>query len=923
MKRFELAAGLSGIGRVLLLALIAGGALAPFGRCAESASRCPQPIRSSVPGNWIEAGAEIRFFENQPVPDDVAGIDAAVCDSAGREVVRQEIPAGEFRKNGWRWQPATPGFYTVRFEIRTLTGTRGAIGEEVPYDVRDTAGKLTGQTKIWLDTHTVAVLPCATRKPQDIPTLFGLSGSTTAAHLQLASLVGFHFIRGDLRWNRIEPESGRYDFSVYDGFLAKIHEYGFSYVAILAVTPQWLASNPSDKIGFVVPIFWGSPPRDMSKWGDFVRAVVKRYPAVKRWEIWNEPNLPGQSCSWHGTPEEYLTMLRLGYQAVKAEQPEGDVWFGGIGMRYLPFYTQIMQLGGQSYFDVLPLHGQWAAPQPFAAVNKRLGAASKRWINGENHAILISAGENPLPSEEAAARNLLLEYINCVRLGGEGVAVHTILSSGSREKLAFSRSHGNTWNHITGFFSDDTYPQPRLPALVHRNFSDLFTGKIRYLDGYSFAGGQQSAVLMESDSGKVLLVWQAGTEPVSADPQLTRAVGAESTIADWEARKLTAPAWSLRPEQMYFIRNPDMAVVSDWKNKEQVVHPVRQNIELDHSVHGSLTPAPLLTPEVALRNPAAVSWLPLVNYVPAQGTNPAGISARFAASFTRGGMELAVEVTDRTHVQPSQDKALWEGDSVQIALDSGGSGLPAERLEFTAALGPQGPVLWKQHLPPIMGDMPTHLSYEDSAVKYGAVRVEPMAGGLRYLLRIDREDLYPFVYQERKPVRFSILVNNNDGAGRLGWLEWTPGIARDKEPSQYGDLTQPAGGVKIGQKDMRIGWTGTTLRIDGETARAEGSGGTCAIASAPVKLVPGGHYELNLQARGTIAVQAMLVGNPDEPARKLRLDILPKTVLNAQDWSDLHASFIAPEDLDSASLAIFGWNQAGWYEIRQTALRGN
>ena len=33
--------------------------------------------------------------------------------------------------------------------------------------------------------------------------------------------------------------------------------------------------------------------------------------------------------------------------------------------------------------------------------------------------------------------------------------------------------------------------------------------------------------------------------------------------------------------------------------------------------------------------------------------------------------------------------------------------------------------------------------------------------------------------------RFSILVNNNNGNGRLGWLEWGGGIGADKKPELY------------------------------------------------------------------------------------------------------------------------------------------
>ncbi len=33
--------------------------------------------------------------------------------------------------------------------------------------------------------------------------------------------------------------------------------------------------------------------------------------------------------------------------------------------------------------------------------------------------------------------------------------------------------------------------------------------------------------------------------------------------------------------------------------------------------------------------------------------------------------------------------------------------------------------------------------------------------------------------------RMNILVNDNDGEGRRGWLEWAPGMGFTKDPSRF------------------------------------------------------------------------------------------------------------------------------------------
>ena len=37
-------------------------------------------------------------------------------------------------------------------------------------------------------------------------------------------------------------------------------------------------------------------------------------------------------------------------------------------------------------------------------------------------------------------------------------------------------------------------------------------------------------------------------------------------------------------------------------------------------------------------------------------------------------------------------------------------------------------------------------------------------------------------------VGFSLLVNDNDGTGRRGWIEYNSGIGLAKDPSMFGDL---------------------------------------------------------------------------------------------------------------------------------------
>ena len=41
---------------------------------------------------------------------------------------------------------------------------------------------------------------------------------------------------------------------------------------------------------------------------------------------------------------------------------------------------------------------------------------------------------------------------------------------------------------------------------------------------------------------------------------------------------------------------------------------------------------------------------------------------------------------------------------------------------------------------------------------------------------------------KHESIGFSLLVNDNDGQGRRGWMEWSSGIGNNKDPLLYGSI---------------------------------------------------------------------------------------------------------------------------------------
>jgi hypothetical protein len=92
--------------------------------------------------------------------------------------------------------------------------------------------------------------------------------------------MGVKLVRYTLDWSRIEARKGTSGWGQSDAILRGLHERGMVPVVTIWGTPRWANGGRSAN--------WA--PR--SKWwfAGFARRAADRYPFVKHWLIWNEPN---------------------------------------------------------------------------------------------------------------------------------------------------------------------------------------------------------------------------------------------------------------------------------------------------------------------------------------------------------------------------------------------------------------------------------------------------------------------------------------------------------------------------------------------------------------------------------------------------------------------------------------------------------
>jgi hypothetical protein len=143
--------------------------------------------------------------------------------------------------------------------------------------------------------------------------------------------LGVPLVRFTLHWNEIaqrrpkhptSPRDRAYDWRGPDRVLRGLRRYGLTPVLTLVGTPAWANGGRS-------PSFAPPRPRDFRR---FASAAASRYPWVRYWLIWNEPN----KRLWlrPTRPAIYVRhLLNPAYESIHAVLPYARVGGGATGPR--------------------------------------------------------------------------------------------------------------------------------------------------------------------------------------------------------------------------------------------------------------------------------------------------------------------------------------------------------------------------------------------------------------------------------------------------------------------------------------------------------------------------------------------------------------------------------------------------------------
>lgn len=368
------------------------------------------------------------------------------------------------------------------------------------------------------------------------------------ARLRVTAEVGCGLYRTDLPWAETEPHPGVFDPGPLDRRVEAARGLGLEVVAILCYGTPW-ANDSADPL---------APPRDPADFGAYAGRVAAHLRGrVRRYEIWNEPNVG--PLFWHGTlggdPAGYARLLAAASRAVREADPAAEIAIGGtmypdVGRGLvLPGTVRFLESLGRAdpgigaAADAVAFHPyrypftrpEWEAPgfqdsletalRRTRAASEALGVRGAPWITEIGwHTAWFFPGVTPADQARYLVRSAAIALAS-------GVAMYCwyTATDGPDSRRWQEDAFGLVaWDPDP---ADETPPEPKPAFHAYRTFLAL-CGDATEVRAVEAPRGVE-AVSFEAPGGTVCLVW-APERPRSVGLPVPE--GARVTVIDYLGR---------------------------------------------------------------------------------------------------------------------------------------------------------------------------------------------------------------------------------------------------------------------------------------------------------------------------------------------------------------------------------------------------
>lgn len=190
-------------------------------------------------------------------------------------------------------------------------------------------------------------------------------------------------------------------------------------------------------------------------------------------------------------------------------------------------------------------------------------------------------------------------------------------------------------------------------------------------------------------------------------------------------------------------------------------------------------------------------------------------------NYDSSHLYLTARIKDDTLSATSSGADIWKNDAIQFAIAYGLPGESPYWYEYGISQTPVGPQIYRWITPP---------GVSKGAMTNGSLAVtrDEEQDYTIYELALPWSEVAPIKAKKNEVMSFSILVNDNDGLGRKGWIEWGGGIGDGKLSSKFRafqwivtDDTPPATASSI-EGTQHNGWyvSDVTVKLDATDDRS-------------------------------------------------------------------------------------------------------
>lgn len=172
--------------------------------------------------------------------------------------------------------------------------------------------------------------------------------------------AGFRMMRTDISYGSAMREE-KNALARLDELVNRLKEQGISLLAVLEGYDNEIPAS-------LRPLY-----RHPEAWRKYIRKVVRHFEGrINHYEIWNEQD--GGFWKPHPDASQYVPLLKIAYEEIKAVDPEAVVISGGLCNWNASYLAEMYRAGAKGYFDAVAVHPYGYGPENSSRAARQMAA---------------------------------------------------------------------------------------------------------------------------------------------------------------------------------------------------------------------------------------------------------------------------------------------------------------------------------------------------------------------------------------------------------------------------------------------------------------------------------------------------------------------------------------------------------------------